>query len=599
MNSAGSDAKDFEKKQGSSSLQNESLALSIQYEEELLEPTEEEEKRLRHVVAAPKWPVYLICLIELAERASYYGTGDRLYNFFQYPLPQGGNGAGAGPDDQNPGALGRGLQVATSLNLVLKFTSYFFPLVTGYVADMYVGELRMLWMGIWTGVLSHVIFVIAALPAVIKHNNLCMALAVIGLLTLSLCTALVKPVLLPMLLRQYPHETNVVKTLPTGERVILDRDASLQRMSMTFYWCINVGSFVSLATGYSAQRVGYWLSFLIPLVLFLVMPVVLLTLKDVKVTPPLGESLFAECLKVIKVCFEGGWFKRYRNGTFWEYARPSNLQSLGRIGWRKNKPGFYKEHLVEDTRVTLAACVIFLYYVIYNMNDNQLSSIINNQSGSMTGKGVPNDVISNFNPLAIIIAMPIIDYGLNPLLRRLRINFKPVYRIFFGFMLAVLASVAGAIIQAAIYNTSPCGTSASTCSETRRLVSPLSRWLVGIEYVLSGVSECFAMPTGYEIAFERSPKDMKAFVMSLFLVTTALSSILTQIFNGIMTDPYLVIPFILFAALGTVFAILFLYRYWNLDKVMEAERKQRMELEALEIQANTPPPAYHDMKQKL
>ncbi|AAS54126.1 AGL365Cp [Eremothecium gossypii ATCC 10895] len=599
MNSAEPEPKNIEKKPDSSSFQNEIVTVCTQYPEELLEPTEEEEKRLRHVVAAPKWTVYMICLIELAERASYYGTGDRLYNFFQYPLPQGGNGAGAGPDDQNPGALGRGLQVATSLNLVLKFTSYFFPLVTGYVADMYVGELKMLWLGIWTGVVSHVIFVIAALPAVIKHNNLCMALAVLGLLTLSLCTAFVKPVLLPMLLRQYPHETNVVKTLPTGERVILNRDASLQRMSMTFYWCINVGSFVSLATGYSAQRVGYWLSFLIPLVLFLIMPAILLTLKNVKVTPPLGESLFAECLKVIKVCFEPGWFKRYRSGSFWRYAKPSNLRALGRTGWRRSKEGFYKESLVEDTRITLAACVIFLYYVIYNMNDNQLSSIINNQAGSMTGEGVPNDVISNFNPLAIIITMPIIDYGLNPLLRRLRINFKPVYRIFFGFMLAVLASVAGAIIQAAIYNTSPCGKHASTCSETIRQVSPLSRWLVGVEYVLSGVSECFAMPTGYEIAFERSPKDMKAFVMSLFLVTTALSSILTQIFNGIMTDPYLVIPFILFAVLGTLFAILFLYRYWNLDKVMEAERRERAILDPLEILAHNGPPDYDETKQKL
>ncbi|AET38519.1 Ptr2p Ecym_2823 [Eremothecium cymbalariae DBVPG len=540
-------------------------------------PTEEEERTLRRIVVHPSWYVYLICFIELAERASYYGTGDRLNNYYTYPLPEGGNGAGATAhgSEANSGALGKGLATATSLGLLLKFTSYFFPLVTGYLCDMYMGHVRTLWYGIWTGVASHIIFILSALPVVLKHPDAAMALSLIGLITLSVCTAFVKPVLLPLLLQQYPHETNVVKTLETGERVIIDRDASLQRMTMTFYWAINIGAFMSLATSYAAKEVGFWLAFLIPLIIYMAMPVVFsLVQPHIKDRAPSGYSLLADCMKVLYVAFGKGWNARRKEGVFWDYALPSNQRQMGKVGWRKKSP-FYKESLVQDTKITLSACFIFCYYIIYNMNDNQLTTIINSQTGSMTKNGVPNDVISNFNPLSIIVLIPILDYGLYPLLRRLRINFKPVYRIFTGFMLAVASSVAGALIQWRIYETSSCGYHATTCSEKGLGVSPLSSWIVAVEYTLSGASECLAMTTAYEIAYDRSPEHMKSFVLALFLFTSAVSAAITQIVNPILKDPLLIVPFALFAGIGFISGCHFLWKFRNLDKEMLQEKRER------------------------
>lgn len=539
------------------------------------EPTERERSELRRVLGHPKWYVYFICLIEFSERASYYGTGDRLNNFIQKPLPAGGNGAGAPApgSEATAGALGMGLQVATALNLLLTFLAYCFPLITGYVADRYWGRMRMLWIGVFVGIVSHVVFIIGSLPVVLGHGSAALAPCIIGIITLAIATAFVKPILLPTLLSQYPHATDVVKTLPSGERVIIDRDASLQRMTMTFYWSINVGSFLSVATSYSARDVGYWLAFLIPLALFMIMPAVLLVLRRyIKDEPPSGRSLIADCLKVLKVCFERNWWSRYRAGTFWDYAKPSNLRSLGRQGWRKSKPGFYPESLVQDARVTISACTIFLYYVIYNINDGGIGSIMNSQTASLTSKGVPNDLMSNFNPLCIIVFMPILDRVVYPLLRKLRWNFRPVFRIFAGFMVAALASAVGAIIQHAIYQTSPCGNYATECEKG---VSPISMWVVAIEYALTGFSECLAMTTGYEIAFERSPPHMKTFVMALFLFMSALSAALGEIVTPSLVDPHLVIPFGVLAGLGAAVAFAFLWRYWNLHHVMEQERIER------------------------
>lgn len=560
--------------------------ISGEYESEFLEPTPEEASTLKRVIGYPKWYIYFICLIEFSERASYYGTGDRLYNFIQQPLPTGGSGTGAPPkgSDQSAGALGMGLQTATALTLLLTFLAYCFPLFTGYVADKYWGRMKMLWVGVIFGIISHVIFIIGAIPSVLAKGQSALAPCIIGIITLAVSTSFVKPVLLPTLLSQYPHETDVVKVLPSGERVIVDRDASLQRMTMTFYWSINIGGFMSLATSYCAKDIGYWLAYLIPLILYLIMPIVLLFLgRVIKDEPPSGQSLLADCLKVLKVCFEGNWVRRYRNGQFWEYAKPSNLRKMGRQGWRKNKPGFYKDSLVQDTKITIGASAIFLYYVIYNINDGGIGSIVTSQTASMTSNGVPNDLINNFNPLAIIVLMPVLDYLVYPLLRRLRINFKPVYRIFAGFMVASCASVAGAVIQYRIYQTSPCGYYSTNCANEGNGVSPISMWEVVSEYTLTGFSECLAMTTGYEIAFERSPPHMKSFVMALFLFTSALSAALGEIVTPSLQDPHLIIPFAVLAGLGAIFAVLFLWRYWDLDKVMEQERLERLEFNLAEV----------------
>jgi hypothetical protein len=50
-------------------------------------PTEEERASLRRVSGHIPWAAYLICIIEFAERASYYGVQVVFSNFVQFPLP--------------------------------------------------------------------------------------------------------------------------------------------------------------------------------------------------------------------------------------------------------------------------------------------------------------------------------------------------------------------------------------------------------------------------------------------------------------------------------------------------------------------------------
>ena len=90
----------------------------------------------------------------------------------------------------------------------------------------------------------------------------------------------------------------------------------------------------------------------------------------------------------------------------------------------------------------------------------------------MTTRGIPNDLLANFNPVALIILIPLMDVVVYPGLRRAGIVMQPIFRIWLGFMFASLAMVYSAILQYNIYRTNPCGEFVGTCSEP----STISIW---------------------------------------------------------------------------------------------------------------------------
>ncbi|GMM37741.1 hypothetical protein DASC09_050660 [Saccharomycopsis crataegensis] len=538
----------------------------------LFPPTEEQEQTLRKVPGHPPLHCYLICLIEFAERGSYYGVSGILTNFIQRPLPTGSTtGAPVSRDSsENAGALGLGLQVASAVTLLLTFLAYVAPLIGGYAADSKLGRLKAIWIGVILGAIAHVILIIAAIPTVIIGGK-ALAPTIISIIVLALGTGFIKPNLLPLLLDQY-EDPDLVKVLKSGEKVIVDRKTTLQSISMQFYWCINIGAFLQLATSYCERDIGFWLGYLIPGILYMIMPIVLLFLNNkMKVAPSQG-SILDEVFKVIGVAYKGGWVNRLKNGEFWEYAKPSNMIQRGQETFRK-KPVTWSDEFVEDVKKTFKACNMFFgYYIIYNICDSGISSSIEtSQAGSMSTKGVPNDLFNNFNPLTIIVLIPILDYGIYPMLRKKNIKFSTVHRISLGFFLAGLSQISGAIIQWKIYETSPCRYEASTCDEP----SPITAWVEVVVYILSAASECFAMTTGYEVAYSRSPEYLKGLVMALFLFTTALSAALGEALTSVLVDPKLVYAFAIPGAIGCISAFVFAYQYRNLDKEMEQEELER------------------------
>jgi POT family proton-dependent oligopeptide transporter len=59
----------------------------------------------------------------------------------------------------------------------------------------------------------------------------------------------------PLIADQYTRKHMAIKTLKTGERVIIDPAITFQRIYMIFYWCINLGSLSLMGTTYMKQYV--------------------------------------------------------------------------------------------------------------------------------------------------------------------------------------------------------------------------------------------------------------------------------------------------------------------------------------------------------
>ncbi|RVD80209.1 uncharacterized protein DFL_008114 [Arthrobotrys flagrans] len=74
----------------------------------------------------------------------------------------------------------------------------------------------------------------------------------------------------------------------------------------------------------------------------------------------------------------------------------------------------------------------------------------------MDTHGIPNDLMQNFDPIAIIVFVPTLDRIIYPLLHRARIQFPPINRANLGFTIDSLAMAYAAIVQHLIYSAGPC-----------------------------------------------------------------------------------------------------------------------------------------------
>lgn len=136
-----------------------------------------------------------------------------------------------------------------------------------------------------------------------------------------------KPCISPTLLDQMKDTTLVTKTLKSGEKVIIDPEATTERVMLWFYLLINIGGFMNVPTSYTEKYVGWWLSFLLPLILYLPLPFLLWWLKPRLVLHPPGGSDLGNVMRILGICFKRGGFARLfkKNQSFFDPAKPSYI----------------------------------------------------------------------------------------------------------------------------------------------------------------------------------------------------------------------------------------------------------------------------------
>ncbi|SAM07058.1 hypothetical protein [Absidia glauca] len=504
------------------------------HQAEHAEPTDEDWKTLREVADTIPKSAYLVVLIELCERFTYYGLTGPFQNYIQNPA------SGSFPAD-HPGAMGKGQQTATALTTFFQFWCYVTPIIGAIIADQYLGKYKtiVLFAGIY--MVGLVILTTTASPAAISGGATFPGF-IVSILIIGLGTGGIKANVSPLVAEQYRSRSAYIKTLANGDRVIVTPQATYQKIFNMFYWGINVGSLSAIATTELEKNVGFWAAYLLPTCMFVpCIIVVLLGHKQYVTFPPRG-SVFLEAGKLFM------YSRKVKDGL--KACKPSLLQvSHPELA----AAATWDDVFVDELKRTIKACTLFLWFPIYWLCLSQINNNLISQAGTMLTGNVPNDIMQNIDPLVLIITIPLMDRVGYPLLRRLGFPMRPVFRITLGFLFGAIDMAYTAGIQSMIYNTPPYY---SYPSEGETGQNWISAGYQIPSYVFIAFSEIFANITGLEYAFKKAPQSMKSIVMALFLFISCFSSILGFALVPVTVDPKLHWMFTGIACAAFVCAIL-------------------------------------------
>jgi dipeptide/tripeptide permease len=462
-----------------------------------------------------------------------YAVQQLIGNFVNRPLPKGGNGWGAPPKGTQltAGALGMGTVKANAVSQSFQMLTYFLPIFFGWLADTRTGRFKLICYGVLVFGIAHALMVVSASKNLLADGS---AKAPYFLSLYILAIGSGEQIVSPMLLDQMTTRVPKVVTTKSGERVIEDPEATTERVMLWFYLLINVGGFMGVATTYSEKYVGWWLAFVLPLFLYLPLPLLLWFLrKRLVLHPPAGSNL----------------------------GKPSNIAAAGltiNTTWN--------DEFVDDVARAFQATGIFCFFPIQYLNDNGIGGAAGYLSTMLTTNGVPNDVIQNFNSLSIICTVPIFNYVLYPSLRKARIHYGPISRITTGLLISSIGGVAYTVLNYYAYKQSPCGNHGSDDCEIGTGVAPISIWYMAIPYALGGISEIFVNVPAYGIAYSRAPVSMRGLVSAINLFNTGVAYAIGLACSAVIRDPYLTWDFGGPAIAGFITAIVFYFTFRKIDK---------------------------------
>ncbi|KAJ2786538.1 peptide transporter ptr2 [Coemansia interrupta] len=521
--------------------------------------TENDMSTLRRVADRIPPAAIFIVLTELAERFTYYGITGPFQNYIQ-------NGYKTGP---RPGAINGGQHMATGLGNFFQFWCYLTPIFGAIVADQWLGKFKTVLLFSIIYIIGDLILTLTAIPASIRHGGALPGM-IIAMITIGLGTGGIKSNVSPMVAEQYGRYRPFVRKLKNGTEVVVDRELTVQSIFNWFYWAVNVGGLSAIATTEIEANVDFWPAYLLPTLMFVVCVIVFwLGRKKYVITKPTG-SIVIKAYGTIAAAIRNRRKAKAANqlligedgkkANWMDYAKPSNNFCDAGVQW--------DDKFVDELRIAIRSCKIFLCYPIFWLCYGQLSNNLISQSGQMNTGSVPNDIMQNIDPLCIIILIPVFDWLIYPGFRRCGMELRPVARITIGFLVAALSMAYAAIIQHVIYTKGPYYKNAG---DEGYGFNDISAGIQVPAYILMAISEIFASVTGLEYAYKRAPESMKSIIMSIFLLTNAGGSILAFAFNPISSNPHMVENYAIVSGLMGAFAILFVvcFRHYDRREVQE------------------------------
>lgn len=206
---------------------------------------------LRKVAGPIPVSVWLVLLLNMAERFSFYGMTAPFMNFMQNQRN----------DPLHPGRLGWGQSRASQVSNSFFIMSLLTPMGASLVADKSLGRYKVLCVTFGIYLAGGILLVVSSLPSLVNYVA---PLFITSLILIAVGMSGVNGLMAAFVSDQLPKEdVRIIKTRK-GEQVVLDHGRTLESIYNMYYWSINVGGLAGIASTELELHIGFWAAYLLP-----------------------------------------------------------------------------------------------------------------------------------------------------------------------------------------------------------------------------------------------------------------------------------------------------------------------------------------------
>ncbi len=446
--------------------------------------------------------LFLLFLVEMWERFSYYGMRGILVLYLTSPTGGMRNPIAGSPDGFNPGP---GWSDPDANNAYGWYTgmAYLTPILGGMVADKLIGTHRSMIVGGLLIALGHLVLGVSGMDAV-AHTSYAMSVFVFGLALIVIGTGHFKPSVSVMVGQLYRQG-----------------DPRREGAFGIFYMGINLGSALQVyVVGTLGERVGWHWGFgaaavgmLLGLGLYVMLRPKLLAgiglPKDEEVArkAPIFLPVGIVLAGLVAIGFHQGYLKSIDEFVS---MRPVYMTIAGlALLWATM---FTVKQRPEDRGPVASIFIFMLFNAVFWLSFEQAGSSINIFTDRFTERQVgsflvPTTWFQSVNPWLIVAFAPVTGVMWTWLSRRNKNPAQP-YKIAFGLVLVGLGYLF--MVVAAMQAKDP---------------AKASLWLVVGTYFVHTMGEIVLSPTGLSYVTKAAPKESTSLLMGVWFISSFIANL--------------------------------------------------------------------------
>lgn len=318
-----------------------------------------------------------------------------------------------------------------------------------------------------------------------------------------------------------------------------------------FYFCINVGAVASIVVVPTVRsHFGFGVSFSVSCVFMVSAVLLFLSKRREYVRNEPGED-GSSLLTTFRLCWwlfrQQIWSYRWvaRNFPFWrpaaspftgsgQHALVPTSEEKGAADSKElenaddgdsDSDNEIMNQQLDDAAQALHVLPILAMFPIFWALYDQQSSVWTLQATRMALNGLQPEQLNIVNPVEIMVFIPLFDSWIYPAMEARGWNIAPLRRMSWGMVLAAVAFFVSGLVESAIQ------------SREENDLDKLSVFWQLPQITLLAVGEIFLSITGLEFAYASSPPRLKAFIMALFLFSSAVGNLFSgTLYSTVFVD---------------------------------------------------------------